>query len=273
MAVETICNFYKYGYCKFRMSCKNKHVTLVCNDEKCNQSKCEKRHPRLCKYISIYGSCKLGSVCAYSHNDHHRKNENDRLEKKLDELIAMVQKKDDIIEDLVKKNKEKEAIIDKLVKDVKELDKIVKKEQISNKVGNTSSKKNENEEPTSKSKDVTIVSDDKKKCLRSSKKKEHEVVEEFTTACLKIVDETESDMKNDTDIEIIREKFKICTEKIDKEVVAQNVVADFGLQLMLANMKLVNENTPKEMINLRMNCLKRGLSDFKMKSLEKDRKQ
>ena len=39
------------------------------------------------------------------------------------------------------------------------------------------------------------------------------------------------------------------------------------------NMKLVNENTPKEMINLRMNCLKRGLSDFKMKSLEKDRKQ
>ena len=184
----------------------------------------------------------------------------------------MVQKKDDIIEDLLKKNKEKEAIIDKLVKDVKELDKIVK-EQISNKVGNTSPKKNENEEPTFKSKDVTIVSDDKKKCLRSSKKKEHEVVEEFTTACLKIVDETESDMKNDTDIEIIREKFKICTEKIDKEVVAQNVVADFGLQLMLANMKLVNENTPKEMINLRMNCLKRGLSDFKMKSLEKDRKK
>ena len=78
---------------------------------------------------------------------------------------------------------------------------------------------------------------------------------------------------HETDIEIIREKFKICTEKIDKEVVAQNVVADFGLQLMLANMKLVNENTPKEMINLRMNCLKRGLSDFKMKSLEKDRKK
>ena len=272
MAVENICNFFKYGYCKFKMSCKNKHVTIVCDDENCNPQKCEKRHPRLCKYISNYGSCKLGSICAYSHKDHNRKDENKRLEKKLDELIAMVHKKDDIIEDLVKKNKEKEAIIDKLVKDVKELDKIVK-EQISNKVGNTSPKKNENEEPPFKSKDVTIVSDDKKKCLRSSKKKEHEVVEEFTTACLKIVDETESDMKNETDIEIIREKFKICTEMIDKEVVAQNVVADFGLQLMLANMKLVNENTPKEMINLRMNCLKRGLSDFKMKSLEKDRKK
>ena len=88
MAVETICNFYKYGYCKFKMSCKNKHVTTVCDDEKCNPIKCEKRHPRLCKYISNYGSCKLGSICAYSH-DHRRKNENDRLEKKLDELIAM----------------------------------------------------------------------------------------------------------------------------------------------------------------------------------------
>ena len=94
MAVENICNFFKYGYCKFKMSCKNKHVTLVCDDDKCNPQKCEKRHPRLCKYISNYGSCKLGSICAYSHKDHNRKNENKRLEKKLDELIAMVNKRE-----------------------------------------------------------------------------------------------------------------------------------------------------------------------------------
>ena len=34
---------------------------------------------------------------------------------------------------------------------------------------------------------------------------------------------------------------------------------------MLSNMKLVNENTNIEMINLKMNCLRRGLSDFKVK--------
>ena len=99
------------------------------------------------------------------------------------------------------------------------------------------------------------------------------MIEDFTTTCLTIVDETEGDMKNDTDVEIIRQKYKICTEKIDKEVIEQNVVADFGLQLMLTNMKLVNDSTPKEMIILRLNCLRRGLSDYKLKSLDKDRKK
>ena len=271
MAVETICNFFKYGYCKFKMSCKNKHVTTVCDDEKCNPIKCEKRHPRLCKYISNYGSCKLGSICAYSH-DHRRKNENDRLEKKLDELIAMVTKKDDIIlkcekkiEDLMQINRKKDDIIGKLVNDVKELDKIVK-EKISCKVSNTSS-----EELPSKTKDVTSVNDDKKKSLRSFKKKESKEVE-FSIACLKIVDETEENMKNETDIEIIRQKYLGCTEKIEKEVISHNVVADFGLTLMLTNMKLVNENSPKEMIILRIDCLRKGLSNFKLK-MENDGKK
>ena len=272
MAVENICNFFKYGYCKFKMSCKNKHVTLVCNDENCNPSKCDKRHPRLCKYVTKYGRCKLGSICAYSHDDLKTKNENERLEKKLDELIAMVTKKNDIIEDLLQRNREKEAIIDKLVNDVKELDKIVK-EKISCNTSSSKNKENEAAKLPSKSKDVTLASDDKKKSLRSSKKKNNEVIEDFTTTCLTIVDETEGDMKNDTDVEIIRQKYKICTEKIDKEVIEQNVVADFGLQLMLTNMKLVNDSTPKEMIILRLNCLRRGLSDYKLKSLEKDRKK
>ena len=271
MAVETICNFFKYGYCKFKMSCKNKHVTTVCDDEKCNPIKCEKRHPRLCKYISNYGSCKLGSICAYSH-DHKRKNENERLEKKLDELIAMVTKKIEMIakcenkiEDLMQRNREKDAIIHKLVNDVKELDKMVKEK--------LSCKAKENEELPSKTKDVTSISDDKKKTLRSSKKKDsNEVVKDFTTVCLKFVDDLEDDMENDTDIEIVRQKYLSCTEKIEQEVIAQNVVVDFGLKLMLSNMKLVNENTNRDMIRLKVNNLRRGLSDFKLKQ-ENDRKK
>ena len=180
MAVDTICNFFKYGYCKFKMSCKNKHVTTVCDDEKCKPKECEKRHPRLCKYVAKYGSCKLGSICAYSHENHERKNENQRLEKKLDELIVMVTKKDDMIvmcenkiEDLMQKNREKDAIIEKLVRDVKDLETMVKNEIIS-KEGNSSSKKKENihKEIPSKAEDVTPVCDDKKNSLRSAKKKE-----------------------------------------------------------------------------------------------------
>ena len=51
-----------------------------------------------------------------------------------------------------------------------------------------------------------------------------------------------------------------------------NVVADFGLTLMLTNMKLVNENSPKEMIILRIDCLRKGLSNFKLK-MENDGKK
>ena len=47
MAMENsaICVFFKYGYCKFKTSCKNKHVTQVCDDETCSYTKCQKRHP------------------------------------------------------------------------------------------------------------------------------------------------------------------------------------------------------------------------------------
>ena len=136
-----------------------------------------------------------------------------------------------------------------------------------------SCKAKENEELPSKTKDVTSISDDKKKTLRSSKKKDsNEVVKDFTTVCLKFVDDTENDMENDIDIAIIRQKYLSCTEKIEREVIAQNVVVDFGLKLMLSNMKLVNENTNRDMIRLKVNCLRRGLSDFKLKQ-ENDRKK
>ena len=158
----------------------------------------------------------------------------------------------------MQRNREKDEIIHKLVNDVRELDKIVRQKM--------SCKAKENEELPSKTKDVTSISDDKKKTLRSSKKKDsNEVVKDFTTVCLKFVDDTENDIENDNDIAIIRQKYLSCTEKIEREVIAQNVVVDFGLKLMLSNMKLVNENTNRDMIRLKVNCLRRGLSDFKLK--------
>ena len=129
-----------------------------------------------------------------------------------------------------------------------------------------SCKAKENEVLPSKTKDVTSISDDKKTTLRSSKKKDsNEVVKDFTSGCLKFVDDLEDDMENDTDIEIVRQKYFSCTEKIEQEVIAQNVVVDFGLKLMLSNMKLVNENTNRDMIRLKVINLRRGLSDFKLK--------
>ena len=158
MTVENsaICMFYKYGFCKFKTNCKNKHVTKVCDDEKCSQSICQKRHPRMCRFFHNYGSCKLGITCAYSHV---RKNGNEKLEKKLDDLIDTIKRKDDAlthcekkIDELIKINIEKDNIIQKLLTDVKELSRTVKMIQNDRqttkpspkKVKKVSSKKKEN---------------------------------------------------------------------------------------------------------------------------------
>ena len=61
----------------------------------CNQKGCEKRHPRKCKYVIKYGSCQLGFICAYSHENQNNQRENERLEKKIDELLDKTNKKDE----------------------------------------------------------------------------------------------------------------------------------------------------------------------------------
>ena len=124
---QNVCRYHKFGYCKFKTSCKFKHVTVVCDDDRCkNQHACQKRHPRVCKYFINFGSCKLGSACAYAHQT-RTKVENGRIEQKLDELMRIIKEKDEVIDDLVVKNKEKDAFIEKLVEDVKNLTIEVKK--------------------------------------------------------------------------------------------------------------------------------------------------
>ena len=126
MAMEngvSVCQFFKYGYCKFKMSYKKKHVTQFCDDEKCIQKSCPKRHPRMCKYVSNFEGCKLETACAYSHET---KIENSKLEKKIDELINIITKNDSHIDELIKSNKEKDKIIKTLMEKNKEKDNLVK---------------------------------------------------------------------------------------------------------------------------------------------------
>ena len=113
MAVENICKFNKFGYCKFKSNCRNKHVEEICSEKTCNQTTCEKRHPRLCKYFVKYGDCKLGSICAYSHIN-NQKMELEKLEDKVNELHLIIKSKEEIIDKLVKDVKILQVIVDQL---------------------------------------------------------------------------------------------------------------------------------------------------------------
>ena len=69
MTQAGVCFKYKFGFCKFNERCKFRHVTLVCDDEKCDIDTCEKRHPKICKFYRDYKRCKFTVGCMYKHEN------------------------------------------------------------------------------------------------------------------------------------------------------------------------------------------------------------
>ena len=66
-----VCKYQKYGFCKFKDSCKNQHLVKTCeNLTACeNVKSCHKRHPRVCKRFALEKVCSFGADCAYQHQE------------------------------------------------------------------------------------------------------------------------------------------------------------------------------------------------------------
>ena len=66
---DEICWFLKFGYCKYKESCKRKHYGQECEElgECSNIKSCEKRHPKRCRKFASGNTCKLKNYCTYSH--------------------------------------------------------------------------------------------------------------------------------------------------------------------------------------------------------------
>ena len=267
-----------------------KHVTVVCDDDKCmKQHTCQKRHPRVCKYFINFGSCKLGSACAYAHQT-KRKEENRRLEQKLDELIKTINEKDEVIknlsnkiDELIQKNNEKDAKIEKLVHDVKELT-IKKNTLLSNKESPKKGRKiitKKKVVPKSKSKveedvlkstnekseeeSVTLVNDDdqQQKSAKISDKSD-----EFIETGLRLLNEVQEVVENIKNNVSIREHYKNFVEKLDKEALAKEV-DDSELKIMLSKLKgkdeaHLSEYSHTDHLKMNLAILKRDLLNHKL---------
>ena len=288
MENQNVCRFYKFGYCKFKTSCKFKHVTVVCDDDKCNnQHTCQKRHPRVCKYFINFGRCKLGSACAYAHQT-RGKVENGRLEQKLDELMKTINKKDEVIrnlsnkiEDLIQKNKEKDDKIDKLANDVKELtinNKLYNKEPPKSKTVTkktqkvVSKSKSKVEEEVMKSTNDkseeeadTVVNDDDQ---QQNSAKLSDKSDEFIETGLKILIEVQEVVENMKNNISIREHYKNFVEKLDEEALAKNI-DDSELKIMLNKLKgkdeaYLSEYSHTDTLKMNLAILKRDLLNHKL---------
>ena len=88
MAMENVCLFNKYGFCKFRETCRKIHYREICIEDSCETSSCTKRHPRKCKYFEIYKRCKFGTFCLFSHETNDVTNLDDVKELK-DQIDAL----------------------------------------------------------------------------------------------------------------------------------------------------------------------------------------
>ena len=55
----------KLEYCKFGESCRNRHVDDICETLNCDIFSCDKRHPKVCRFLGRLGRCKFLEYCKY----------------------------------------------------------------------------------------------------------------------------------------------------------------------------------------------------------------
>ena len=67
MAASLVCVYQHYGHCKFGTMCRKKHESETCSIFLCSQDTCRKRHPKVCRYFTLFGACKFRDNCSFLH--------------------------------------------------------------------------------------------------------------------------------------------------------------------------------------------------------------
>ena len=137
MAAENVCQYNKYGHCKFRDTCRYRHTKTTCERNDCEVDSCTYRHPRHCRYFRDYGKCKFGDFCSFTHKKATIENQSGVLENEIKLLKNQIQilekrfeenKKEldkvcsEILKVETKKNAEMQEIIKNQSKDLQERD-------------------------------------------------------------------------------------------------------------------------------------------------------
>ena len=103
MAVGQVCQYYKYGYCRYQETCRYEHVHELCEETNCVVRSCRYRHPKACRYFKELNHCKFGSSCQYKH-DIQNNTINWKHHDEIAELSLKVRNLEESIEKIVKEN-------------------------------------------------------------------------------------------------------------------------------------------------------------------------
>ena len=122
MAAVNVCNFFKYGFCKYLDKCKHKHEKTECEKEACEIKTCSFRHPKACRYFKEFRRCKFGDYCFYSHDKNGEESEVAELRNKVEFLDEQMEKNLETIENLNTTNGLQSVRINDLIKEMKKKD-------------------------------------------------------------------------------------------------------------------------------------------------------
>ena len=65
--LKIVCQYNKFGFCRYGSRCYRPHVNEKCDNDNCNFNECPLRHPKKCRYFVEYNKCKFGEYCHFSH--------------------------------------------------------------------------------------------------------------------------------------------------------------------------------------------------------------
>ena len=102
MASVDVCQFNKFGYCKYQKNCHKNHENEICPNQTCEVKTCSLRHPKICRFYRDYGRCKF-FPCAYMHVQVNQTYINDAMSQVITELKVLIQENSSMIENLNEK--------------------------------------------------------------------------------------------------------------------------------------------------------------------------
>ena len=111
MAAQSVCSFYRFGYCKHKEFCRKRHVKETCENLSCDTSNCIMRHPKVCKWYRDYQKCKF-DPCLFLHKENNT--EIYILKKENEDILTNIKDIENAVKDLDAKIVHSESIIDRL---------------------------------------------------------------------------------------------------------------------------------------------------------------
>ena len=86
------CLYSKFGFCKYRDSCKRQHFKQIYKDSSsCKSIKsCPKRHPKVCKRYATENGCRFCEKCSYKHQTSAKNLDQNALEEKVRQIEMVI---------------------------------------------------------------------------------------------------------------------------------------------------------------------------------------